>query len=653
MPKMGLTIGICQALQEVWANYPMWIKERGRIIFIDGKPLLNITSRTCDNYDAESGICKVNCKCRTSDHSITDKELTLLTKRVKDNVWWESRAADEHELVDHSIVLMAEQETIDNNNSLFYGGRTMGRGATGESGSGWSYIQSQLDQSCLRTVKLPVRIAGNIVGYKTRYFSCPFHSSYTKVRARIALGGSSLEIAHDIIGFFIRPDYRLKEPFNKGFSWEEFTHAKDFIALRADRLSKRRWNPLTPKVAWGVARGAFNREHPEYEQLKETVDGIKLNNTILKSLREEALVAVESAGVEVDESEALDVYRDSFINVPIAGGYIHQYIGSNCPITTSAPDGYYPVKIVRHLAVTNQLKEVMPDNEKAVVKLADGSYELASEFNSWELGFRKEALGCDCKDCIQERIWSLRRDERGLRFFTFNVENIINLDERLASELSSLQEASKNSTPMSSVEIEDFDVARRCIAYDVVESPDWCDIKDEVFESMEEEEDISLVDGYSSLSGGGGGLSSRIDEPSKGINMVETKDNLEDYLKIMKKSGPVKVYKMEKEEIDKLLAPKEGARSLVKLPKTPAIKAERKCGIEDPVLHEKLISRYNLFMKDFEERINRGRSGEEESNRFLYHTAETPPKKIPDGWSIRTFRYFKYDEYLKVLATGK
>lgn len=671
MSKMGLTIGICQALQEVWAEYPMWVKERGRIIFRDGIPQLNVSSRTCAHFDAESGICKVTCKVRnnvrTPDEGHRDKQFTLLTKFVKYNDWWESRAEEEHELVDFSMVGMEEQLTIDNNISLFLSSKGRGKSSAGEAGTAWSYIQSMLDQGCVKVFhKWPVRNKmGDVIDRKMKFFFCPLHSGYEEVRSRILQGGTDLEIAHDIIHYFIKPDYRLKEPWNDDFSWEQYKQSSGMVYLRVKELMNDKFRPLPEEKARKIAWAQFHSAHPRFQSLKANIEGVKLNDAVLKPIKRDNYLTLRRMGLEVDKSEALDVYRASFRNVPVANGQVHEYIGPQCPITKSAPNDHYAVKIVRHVAVTDQFKEIGPENTEAVVQLADGSYELASEFNSWELGFRKAALGCDCENCKQEDVWFMRLDSKGRKYFTYKVEDILYLTEQKASELSALQEASKSKSPMSSLEMEDYDAARRCLAYDIDELPDWKDVRELVDAEVDEEEDVSLVDDYSVLSGGVMPLESN----NHLLNEVETSDNLDLYIGAIKKSGPVKVSTHTKEELDKMSTDyimarvrvilKEGAELQEEILAREAHHIKAKVEINKPRLKpederleaiqklDKKIAQWKAEYKAYKASLY-DENGDK-INRF--HTATNPPV-IPDGWSIDTLRRFRPYDYMKLVASG-
>lgn len=532
MKHLVLSADLCSAIGEVWAYMPIWKKERGRIIFINDVPVPNISWRNrCALYDAQSGVCKKNCmhmvRLENGSRVMKPTTMTLMTRRVKDNEWWGSYAEEGQETVDISVVTQEETESI-----LAQDRKVRGLKANMSEyrpvGTAWEVLRDRDSYTCSMKIG-------------DKWYTCPFHSGYSEVMKRIQRGGDVMDIARDILWFFVRPDYRQKQP-SREWTWNDYVGFRALISQQVVYMANRKKNPVPIDVARKRAWAQWMNAHPETDGYISSVENVGLSAPLIEEACRDAFLYLRRNGFDVSKKEALDAYNWSVTTRPIRKERFHVHSTVwRCPRTINAPEGKRAARIIRHTAVTDRFKEIYAesvDEHNAVVQLHDGSYMSAVAFNWHSLKERKELLGCSCKHCSQEDIWFPNEDEKGLKFFTFKAEALYHLDrmEVMAGDLSRLQELNKDKCPLSSQEEDWLDESRRALAYDLTELPDErnLDADEEYIEELDSDlDDEKRIQAWEN---------STREVGATNLNYLETSDRIDLLLADAKKSGPVKVY---------------------------------------------------------------------------------------------------------------
>lgn len=480
---MVVPLGLEKGMLDWYADLPQIVREAKYL-----SPHFNFSSKTCSRWDAVMSKCGVHTNSLVyEDGEWTFGEeviKTLMNFPISDRDGWMDRSEMDDELmVDYVALLAAEQDVIDTKYRL-------------AAIFAWDKMYSVpgkyadfIEYKCLTSY---------VWKKETLYAGCPFHSGYQVLKKVVELWEEdiiSTEDAARMIGpYFLRNSSWLPPIPNDPALWRDY-HLKSFtsgVNRHANAMMRKR---MPENRAWAIAWDSAKKEHPEYEEFianitRFTKEAIPNKNIKLKGTMKDRLLfagnlkldAVYGAraffraqGMDVPREEATKTYDWMVCG---SGADKKASLLAGCPIVTSAPEGYYPTRIILQTAVTDRLQEVYEVDPKKPNKAwvrCVGVDMPAVEFNSLTRAERAEMLGCNCAHCVQKDIFLPRIDHKDKLIFRVASEVMLN-PEAFDSIAGLLTELTELGVDAISYGEEDFLRENvRAIEYDMTE-----DIGDEV-----------------------------------------------------------------------------------------------------------------------------------------------------------------------------
>lgn len=379
-PINVLDAGVWEEMQLVWAAFPKYAKSRGRML-----PFIN--HRVCARPD-EDGCSVKLFKTIARKNGISCVEMTykvLWAPKVKDNPWWAERAKEGQETFDADYIDMLDDETRMARHIKF-----MATGSNADYRPMLDGLAMQYEEPKPCLLKLG-----------KNWHTCPFNTSIKVVKQILRLSISDDEKARLLIPYYVRPVRGLPDVPGPGeWLWEDWMNLGARVAQDILERMNNKWRPESYETAHKRAWGKMLGEHPEFNEYKSWVKGVKHSPDYLFARRWDAKATVQRAtGKTVDKDEALRALR----------------YDTHCPFMFTVPEGKFASRIINFTATNWKGQMPREDNGSWVSgvktfkhgkKTRTKEWGMSGyEFNQLPIERRKELLGCSCHDCIQDRVF--------------------------------------------------------------------------------------------------------------------------------------------------------------------------------------------------------------------------------------------------------
>jgi hypothetical protein len=447
----GISKAETKALVAEHDGLPEHLKRRFKPVVINGAAKMNTSAKTC-HHCINGGPCivRVNKMIRAKNYN-TDKtsfyweDGQIFVRRAGTQIihegWGNHQPFADVEEEEQLAHLGVEKHSIEYETVL----KTR-RDAGAMSRSIWLSAQASGDS------EFPIGYEGNeylpeepgclfvtTIKGKVAFIPCPFHTGFSVLRLARKHNPDPRHVAKQMLGFCLWPlkpaDHELPKV---GVPWSYDNLQTWRTKVTARTIFNKKFRKMDSKTAGGKAFGYLNHQYPDAKLYLSHEENIKIPDELRYEIQREDWLILRRAGIDVGGSvikpgaNALRVYRE----------LSHSLLAS-CPHTTNPGDGFGSM-VLAHLAIDQNLRERTAKKEdfsddKSRVQIITGDLAPGALFNSFDLDTRMWLLcgNKECtKDCIQHRLFNIKRDVNNLRVLSIGMETLLrDHDSEMVSEV--------------------------------------------------------------------------------------------------------------------------------------------------------------------------------------------------------------------------
>jgi hypothetical protein len=265
---------------------------------------------------------------------------------------------------------------------------------------------------------------------KANFIPCPLHTAFAVLKKAREANPNPQHVALKMIGFCLWPlkpqDHELPK-VGEPWSYDDLQTWRTKITART--IFNRKYRRMDSITAGKKAFGYLNHLYPDASQYQKGIENISIPDDIRYEIQRKCWLGLRRAGVDIEGTvithngpNAMRVYRE----------LTHSLL-ADCPHTINPGEGFFGSTILRHLAVDQNLKERTSkkkdfSDDKSRVRIITGDLIPGSLFNTFPLHVRVWMVCGDrpcTKDCIQRKLFNIKRDVNGLRMLSIGMESLL------------------------------------------------------------------------------------------------------------------------------------------------------------------------------------------------------------------------------------